>query len=129
MVFLDSGEIDGLVQFVGKSFQKRSRQRDEIATHRRSEPQDHGPEPHAPVRGRCNDKLFSFERSDDALHGGTGEVHPLRDLAEAQPGIFLFQRTQNSGRARDHLHLALVVSDVAVHRQQLDTGAASNRLA
>ena len=30
-------------------------------------------------------------------------------------GVFVFQRAQNGGRARDHLHLALVVGDVTVH--------------
>jgi hypothetical protein len=42
-------------------------------------------------------------------------VNPLRDLAEAEAGIFVFEGAQDSGRARDHLHLALIVRDLAIH--------------
>ena len=121
LILLHGRQIDGLVQFLAQPLQERPRQRGEVAAHGGRQPQDGRPEPHAPVRRRRDHQLFGFERRDDALHGRAREVHALRDLAEAEAGVFVFQRAQDGGRARDHLHLALVVGDVAVHRQ-LDTG-------
>src|SRR4029453_18060253 len=105
------------MQLLGKPLQKRTRQCDEIAAPRRTKSKNRGSEPHAPVRCRCNDKLFGFERRDNALYCGPREIHLLRDLAEAKPGIFLLECAQNGGRTGDHLYLTFVVDDVAVHRK------------
>src|SRR5262249_15650088 len=39
----------------------------------------------------------------------------LRNLAEAQAAVFLFQCAQNGGRPRNHLHLAFVVGHQTIH--------------
>ena len=98
-------------------FEERPRQRDEIAAHRRREPQDRRAEPHAAVGRRRDHQLFGFERRDDALHGRARQIYALRDLSEAQAGVFVFQRAQDGRGARDHLDLAFVVGDVTIHRR------------
>src|SRR5262245_43846912 len=107
------------MQLLGKPLEKRTRQCDEIAAHRGSKSKNRGSEPYAPVRRRCNDKLFGLERRYDTLYRGPREIHLLRDLAEAEPGILLFECAQNGGRTRDYLDLAFVVDDVAVHWRRL----------
>src|SRR6185312_2350620 len=53
---------------------------------------------------------------DDPLHGRAREVHPLRDLAEAQPHVLVLERGQDGRGARDHLDLAFVVDARSAHR-------------
>src|SRR4029453_10646462 len=110
------------MQLLGKPLQKRTRQCDEIAAPRRTKSKNRGSEPHAPVRCRCNDKLFGFGRRDNALHRGPREIHLLRDLAEAKPGIFLLECAQNGGRTGDHLHPPFGGDDVGVHRKRRCSG-------
>ena len=85
MIFLTDGEIDGLLEFAGKLHEKRPRHGDEIGARRSGQPQDGRPEPHPAIRRRGDQEFFGFQRRDDALHGGPREVHPLRNLAEANP--------------------------------------------
>jgi hypothetical protein len=115
VVLFHRGKIDSLVQFFRQAFKKWSCHRDEITAHRGREPQDRRPEPHAAVWRRRNDQFFRFQRGNDALHGRARKVHALCDLTQAQSAVFLFQRTQDRGCPRDHLHLALVVGHQTIH--------------
>src|SRR5215510_1578818 len=115
MVLLYRRKVDGLVQFLRQALKERACHRDKVAAHGRREPQDRGPEPHAAVWRRCDDKLFRFECRNDALHGRAREVHALRNLAKAQAAVFLFQCAQNGGRPRNHLHLAFFVGHQTIH--------------
>ena len=115
MIFFHRRQIDRFFKFGRQPFEQRTRQRDEVAAHRGGEPHDGGPEADAAVRRRRDHQLFSLQRGDDALHGGARQTYPLRNLSEAESGILIFERAQDGGGARDHLHLAFVVGGVAIH--------------
>ncbi len=110
VVLLDGRKIDGLLELVRELNEERPGDGHEVGARRGGEAENRRSEPHPSVGRGGDEKFFSFQRANNALHGRTRKSHALRNLTEAQTGRLLLERAQDRRRPRNDLHLALALS-------------------